>query len=215
MNLLPSTPSAHLRASSSIHMCATYLACAEQLHPFITESAQLHSTSGSRSKPDQRMWAKSKRRFLLSIGLVFGASFISYLSSLDGDFVFDDHRGILTNDDLDSSKTSLYELFQHDFWGGLMSRVESHKSYRPLTVLTFRYLNFYWSELRPYGYHLVNVLFHSTASVIFLLLCEMVVGGEGSELTYLGLPLSWSTIGALLFAVHSIHTEAVSVLAIV
>ena len=157
-----------------------------------------------------KMWAKSRTRFLLSSGLIIGASFFSYLSSLDGDFVFDDHRGILTNDDLDASKTSLLDLFQHDFWGGLMSRVESHKSYRPLTVLTYRYLNFYFSELSPYSYHLVNVLLHCAASMLVLLLCELVIGGAGGALDYLGLPLSWPAIGALLFAVHSVHTEAVS-----
>ena len=156
------------------------------------------------------MWAKSETRFLISAGLVLGASFFSYLSSLDGDFVFDDHRGILTNDDLDASKTTLSEVFQHDFWGGPMSRVESHKSYRPLTVLTYRYLNFCFSELRPYGYHLVNVLLHCAASLLFLLLCKLVVGGEGAVLSCFGLPLNWPTLGALLFAVHSIHTEAVS-----
>ena len=159
------------------------------------------------------MWAKSRVRFLLSAGLVLGASFFSYLSSLDSDLVFDDHRGILTNDDLNASKTSIFEVFQHDFWGGLMSRVESHKSYRPLTVLTYRYLNFYFHELQPYGYHLVNVLMHCAASLAFLFLCESLLGGgEGADkqLSYLGLPLSWPAVGALLFAVHSIHTEAVS-----
>ena len=155
------------------------------------------------------MWAKPDRRSLLSTGLVFGASFLSYLSSLDGDFVFDDHRGILTNDDLDPSKTSLLDLFQHDFWGGHMSRVESHKSYRPLTVLTYRYFNFYFSELRPHSYHLVNVLLHCVASLLFLRLCELLIGGKGAAVSFLGLPLSWPALAALLFAVHSIHTEAV------
>ena len=156
------------------------------------------------------MWAKPRRRTLLSAGLILGASFFSYLSSLDGDFVFDDHRGILTNDDLDASKTSLFDLFQHDFWGGHMSRVESHKSYRPLTVLTYRYFNFYFSELQPYSYHLVNVLLHCIASLLFLCLCKLLIGGKGADVTVWGLPLSWPTLSALLFAVHSIHTEAVS-----
>jgi hypothetical protein len=156
------------------------------------------------------MWAKPRRETLLSAGLIFGASFFSYLSSLDSDFVFDDHRGILTNNDLDASKTSIFDLFQHDFWGGHMSRVESHKSYRPLTVLTYRYFNFYFSELRPYSYHLVNVLLHCKASLLFLCLCELLIGGKGAAVNVWGFPLSWPTFAALLFAVHSIHTEAVS-----
>lgn len=153
------------------------------------------------------------KSLLFSSFAVFTVSFLSYWSSLDGGFVFDDHRGVLTNDDLDPSKTSLWEVFQHDFWGGLMSRKESHKSYRPLTVLTYRYLNFWFSSLEPYGYHLVNVLFHCMAAVLVLVLCHCFLGEGGCSLALGaggGLQLDWSTYAALLFAVHSIHTEAVS-----
>lgn len=175
------------------------------------------------------MWAKSSNsneksknayRLLLPGVLVFAASLLSYWSSLDGGFVFDDHRAILTNEDLDSSKTSLWELFQHDFWGGPMSRKESHKSYRPLTVLTFRYLNFYFSGLEPYSYHLVNILLHSLASILLLPLSHLLLGEtcarnrRGEEVGGGGvLQLHWSTYAATFFAVHSIHTEAVSMIA--
>lgn len=148
--------------------------------------------------------------------LVFAAAFLCYWSSLDGGFVFDDHRGVLTNDDLDASKTTLWELFQHDFWGGLMSRKESHKSYRPLTVLTYRYLNHYFSGLEPYSYHLVNVLLHCVASLLVLALSRCILGPGPRESSYCtptlvaGLQVDWSTYAGLLFAVHSVHTEAVS-----
>ena len=157
------------------------------------------------------------KTLLLSCSLVFAAAFLSYWSSLDGDFVFDDHRGVLTNDDLDAGKTSLLEVFQHDFWGGLMSRKESHKSYRPLTVLTYRYLNFYFSALAPYGYHLVNVLLHGLASILVLLLSRCILGCTQSlriSVAGLDIGVDWSTYAALLFAVHSIHTEAVSTVAL-
>ena len=163
------------------------------------------------------------KSLLVSSSLVFAAALLSYWSSLDGDFVFDDHRGVLTNEDLDSSKTSVWEVFQHDFWGGLMSRRESHKSYRPLTVLSYRYLNFQFSELRPYGYHLVNVLLHCLASVLVLLFSRCVLGSaspspssssssSGSAVVCAAgvVVVDWSMYTALLFAVHSIHTEAVS-----
>ena len=157
-------------------------------------------------KQEDKMWAN--KPLLFTSLLVFAVSFLSYWSSLDGKFVFDDHRGILTNDDLDPSKTSLWEVFQHDFWGGFMSRKESHKSYRPLTILTYRYLNFQFSGLEPYGYHLVNVLFHCLASVSLLLQSRCIIG-TGKSL-HVGLQWDWNTYAALLFAVHSIHTEAVS-----
>ena len=150
----------------------------------------------------------------ISVSLVFAVAFLSYLSSLQGGFVFDDHRAILTNDDLDSGKTNLLDVFQHDFWGGSMSRKESHKSYRPLTVLTYRYLNYYFYQLEPHSYHLVNVFMHCIASVLFLKLCEKFVltTSKPASLSLCDFIKTnfWPTFGALLFAVHSIHTEAVS-----
>ena len=113
-------------------------------------------------------------------------------------------------------KTSLFEIFQHDFWGGSMSRKESHKSYRPFTILSYRYLNYHFSKLEPYSYHLVNVILHCIASFLFLVTCEkfFVISRHAvlQQRTILESIVTnkWPTIAALLFAVHSIHTEAVS-----
>ncbi|KAI8511018.1 Transmembrane and coiled-coil domain-containing protein [Branchiostoma belcheri] len=60
-----------------------------------------------------------------------------YLNSLPGDFVHDDVMAIKTNKDV-LGKTPLSEVFLNDFWGKRMSDNTSHKSYRPLCVLTFR-----------------------------------------------------------------------------
>lgn len=137
-----------------------------------------------------------------SLLLVGSISVLLYLNTLGAGFVFDDHRAILTNDDLDSKKTSIYELFSHDFWGGGMHRKESHKSYRPLTVMTYRLLNYEFAGLEPFGYHLVNVILHAIVSMLFLQVAEVIFGSQGDR--------DWSTMAALLFATHSIHTEAVS-----
>lgn len=73
----------------------------------------------------------------------------------------------------------------------------SHKSYRPLTVLTFR-LNYLFSELSAASYHLLNVVLHAVVCVLFLRVCRLF------------LDKTFSLVAALLFAVHPIHTEAVS-----
>lgn len=73
----------------------------------------------------------------------------------------------------------------------------SHKSYRPLTVLTFR-LNYIFSELSSASYHLLNVALHAVVCVLFLRVCRPF------------LDKSSSLVAVLLFAVHPIHTEAVS-----
>ena len=133
--------------------------------------------------------------------LVLGTSVLLYASSLEGGFVFDDHRGILSNDDLNPAKTKLQDLFYHDFWGGHMNREQSHKSYRPFTVMTYRYLNYAIHELEPYGYHVVNVLCHALASLLFLWLCRACFREEQGR---------WALFAAMLFALHSVHTEVVS-----
>ncbi|GAB1295529.1 Dolichyl-phosphate-mannose--protein mannosyltransferase [Apodemus speciosus] len=119
-----------------------------------------------------------------------------YWNSLFCGFVFDDVSAILDNKDLHPS-TPLKTLFQNDFWGTPMSEERSHKSYRPLTVLTFR-LNYLLSELKPMSYHLLNTVFHAVVSVVFLKVCRLFLDKRSS------------VIAALLFAVHPIHTEAVT-----
>ena len=49
----------------------------------------------------------------------------------------------------------------------LFEQEKSHKSYRPLCVLTFR-LNYWWNELEPMSYHLTNVVLHAVVCVMFM-----------------------------------------------
>ncbi|XP_078582550.1 protein O-mannosyl-transferase TMTC3-like [Branchiostoma floridae x Branchiostoma japonicum] len=119
-----------------------------------------------------------------------------YWNSLYCGFVFDDMSAIKDNRDLHPS-TPLYNLFLNDFWGTPMHMEKSHKSYRPLCVLTFR-LNYLLHELEPMGYHLVNVCLHAAVCVAYMSVCCMFAS------------LGTSFLAALLFAVHPIHTEAVT-----
>ena len=64
---------------------------------------------------------------------------LCYLNSLNGDFVHDDVYAIKNNQDV-TGKKPLMDLFSNDFWGRPMTSFKSHKSYRPITVLSFRYV---------------------------------------------------------------------------
>ncbi|XP_075994462.1 protein O-mannosyl-transferase TMTC3, partial [Genypterus blacodes] len=134
----------------------------------------------------------SWKEILLLTGLVVGC----YWNSLSCGFVFDDVSAILDNKDLRPS-TPLRHLFQNDFWGTPMAEERSHKSYRPLTVLTFR-LNYLFTELSPASYHMLNVVLHAVVCVLFLRVCRTFLDHTSS------------LVAALLFAVHPIHTEAVT-----
>ncbi|KAM6438082.1 protein O-mannosyl-transferase TMTC3 [Liasis olivaceus] len=128
--------------------------------------------------------------------LIFGVVAACYWNSLFCGFVFDDVSAILDNKDLHPS-TPIKNLFLNDFWGTPMSEERSHKSYRPLTVFTFR-LNYLFSELNAISYHFLNVIFHAVVCIIFLKLCKLFLDNKSS------------LVASLLFAVHPIHTEAVT-----
>ena len=68
--------------------------------------------------------------------ILFILSVICFAVSYDGDFVFDDSEAIVGNKDL-LPETPITDLLHHDFWGNKLTN-KSHKSYRPLTVLTYR-----------------------------------------------------------------------------
>lgn len=105
-------------------------------------------------------------------------------------------RAILSNPDVLPS-TPLSRLWKNDFWGTAINSSNSHGSYRPLSVLTFRF-NYWLSEFRPWSYHFFNVVLHSISTYLVFTLGKSV------------LPSSTQTSATLLFAVHPVHCEAVA-----
>ena len=131
----------------------------------------------------------------------FLLSLACYLNSLSGELVHDDIFAVRDNQDLRSS-TPITQLLRDDFWGEPMSSPTSHKSYRPLTVITFR-INYALHELQPWGYHVINVPLHRLAMILFGVVCASRGGGWSS-----GEGLVFTAM--ILLASHPVHTEAVS-----
>lgn len=121
-----------------------------------------------------------------------------YWNGLNGDLVHDDIFAIRDNADVRPS-TAIANIFRNDFWGKPMSSATSHKSYRPLTVLTFR-LNFALHGLHPWGYHVLNLALHVVTTALFGSFCRSYVF-DCSDLAFMSM---------CLFAAHPVHTEAVS-----
>ncbi|KAL1502693.1 hypothetical protein ABEB36_007801 [Hypothenemus hampei] len=69
-------------------------------------------------------------------GMVGTLAVASYVNGIDGDFVHDDIPAVTLNRDV-VALNSIKQVFENDFWGTPMANEDSHKSYRPLTVLTF------------------------------------------------------------------------------
>ncbi|KAF6204294.1 hypothetical protein GE061_002634 [Apolygus lucorum] len=134
------------------------------------------------------------------IGLV---AVVCFQGSLDGTFIFDDVQAVVNNKDV-QLVTPIYKTFKNDFWGTEVVSNTSHKSYRPLTVLSFR-LNVWMNGgvLDPRGFHVLNVALHCIASSLsYPLFCCLFAKTKNWDVK----PL----VASLLFAVHPVHTEAVA-----
>jgi hypothetical protein len=116
------------------------------------------------------------------------------LITLDGGFVFDDHRAI-EHSAVVQARVPAWEAFTRDFWG---QPLEPGKlvSYRPLMPLVWRGV---WAlSPTPLPFHLLSLLLHVAATAAF------VFAGRR-----LGCGRALLGAAALVFAVHATHAEAV------
>jgi len=91
-------------------------------------------------------------------------------------------------------------ILRTDYWGLEMFEEGqwTHKSFRPLTILSFRW-NYWLHSFDSTGFHVTNLVLHVLASLL--------LGALG--FTSLGLPSGWSMLLAALFFAHPVHTESV------
>mmetsp|Transcript_2379 Transcript_2379/g.7291 ORF Transcript_2379/g.7291 Transcript_2379/m.7291 type:complete len:888 (-) Transcript_2379:1150-3813(-) len=133
------------------------------------------------------------------------AAVATFENALDADFVFDDNGAIVENEDVVSRGSigdKVSNMFQHDFWGRPMP-VSAHKSFRPLTVLTF-HLNWLQAggRLDRRVFHGTNILLHALNTSLLVVVAALWVFPRSSG----KLPLL--AVGTL-FATHPVHCEAV------
>ncbi|XP_054243114.1 protein O-mannosyl-transferase TMTC1 isoform X1 [Indicator indicator] len=125
-------------------------------------------------------------------------SALCYGNSLWGEFVHDDVWAIVNNPDVRAA-APVAAAFANDFWGKRMAENTSHKSYRPLCVLTFK-LNILLAGMNPFYFHAVNIILHCLVTLVLMYTCDKAVFKD----------YRLAFVTALFFAVHPIHTEAVT-----
>ena len=146
-----------------------------------------------------------KSPFLLFIIIILIASFAVYFNALFNDFVYDDKVQVLENHWIKDIKF-IPEIFSKSVWSFQKGAVISNY-YRPLMHLIYM-LNYYIFGLNPWGFHLVNILFHAGVSVlVFIIGLRLLRESQHQASASYMIP---SFIAALLFATHPIHTEAVT-----
>jgi tetratricopeptide (TPR) repeat protein len=125
------------------------------------------------------------RGWLVSFGLIV-VTVIAYLPARQAGFIWDDDIYV-TQNSLLTAPNGLERI-----WFSL----DSPSQYFPLTYTFFYFERLLWG-LNPFGYHLVNVLFHALNAILVWKL-----------LLKLGLPGAW--LGAMLFALHPVQVESVA-----
>uniref|UniRef100_A0AAR2LRZ5 dolichyl-phosphate-mannose--protein mannosyltransferase n=1 Tax=Pygocentrus nattereri TaxID=42514 RepID=A0AAR2LRZ5_PYGNA len=155
--------------------------------------------------PLPKLGSVHSRLFVALVALV------CFINSYDGDFVFDDSEAIINNKDLNPA-TPLNNIWKNDFWGSNLSSNSSHKSYRPLTVLTFRLNYLLAGGLHPVGFHMLNIGLHCIISALMIDVFAILIGGLACDekATRLAHVPKASLLAALFFAVHPVHTESVA-----
>jgi len=151
------------------------------------------SLQGSRSTG--MTWRPSSPAAVL---FVAAAAFLAYLPVLDGEFLpVDDSRFVVDNPAV--HRLDLTQAVRYFTDPSTVGTVSWMGTYRPLRTLEFS-IDWAISGGRPWFFHLRNVLYHMLGAVLCLALFRRLSGGAQTG----------AVMGALLFAVHPIQTEAVA-----
>ena len=108
-----------------------------------------------------------------------------YANSLHGDFLIDDRPSILEDTrihNLNEYTSKYLKVTEIGFFSGLSTAI---------------YWHFFGDN--PFGYHLLSVIFHAICVILVFFLCNQLFNNR-----------FLSFLASLIFAVHPIHTEAVS-----
>ena len=128
----------------------------------------------------------------MSFLLLAALAVLPYLNALGGAFVFDD-RSLVVQHPAVSGAFHLGRILTARLIGD-----QPQPLWRPLTTLSYA-LDWRIGGGHPFWFHLVNLLLHAAVTVLFALLVRRLFRRDVLALA-----------AGLLFAVHPIHTEAVS-----
>lgn len=124
---------------------------------------------------------------------VAAAAIVVYVNSLWNGFAYDDTWIVLRNERVHQLQ-DLASIWLTPYWPTFGSELGL---YRPLTIFMFA-LQWAIGGGEPWVFHLTNVLLHTGCTLLVFLLIERLIGA----------PAAFA--GALIFAVHPLHTEAVA-----
>jgi len=149
---------------------------------------------------------------VLPVLIIFIVAFAAYFNTLSSGFVYDDTEEVLENQWI-RDVNNIPDIISNNAMG-FMGKDSTSNYYRPAIHLIFMF-NYHVFGLKPWGFHLINILFHASVSALVFIIASKLLGTSSNtsrtkEEGLAGSVLSPPFIGAFLFAVHPVHTEAVA-----
>ncbi|MGY8799717.1 MAG: tetratricopeptide repeat protein [Longimicrobiales bacterium] len=134
---------------------------------------------------------RNRKRVVLAVAIVAG---LVYANAVPNRFAYDDYHIIANNSAIQSIQTLPSAIFA-PYWPGVYGR--ENGLWRPTTQALFG-VQWIVSGGAPWLFHLMNVLAHvAVTSLVLLLLGELM-------------SMRAAFFGALVFAIHPVHVEAVA-----
>jgi tetratricopeptide (TPR) repeat protein len=141
--------------------------------------------------------------------VLFLISLVLYANTAFHEYAVDDYIIVQENEYVKKGLDGLSDIFTSDafegYYGERGKSLVAGGRYRPLSIATFALEKQILGELKPHFSHQVNILlFAITVALIFLTLKRLIPPRKGAV---------WASIaflGALFYATHPIHTEAVA-----
>lgn len=145
---------------------------------------------------------KSQTRFLSGPWPAPLLALLFFANSLGNGFAYDDNAIVNGNPRI-QSLIHFSDIWLSDWWKPYGDKAlepfqKRDRLYRPMAVFSFA-LNYAMHELRPAGYHAVNVLLHAVVCLLLWHFAQRLFADR-----------TLSTCAAVLFAVHPVHCEAVA-----
>ncbi|MEP6647536.1 MAG: tetratricopeptide repeat protein [Saprospiraceae bacterium] len=119
-----------------------------------------------------------------------------YIPSFTGQFTLDDNL-IVEDNPMIRSLSNLPKIWSSHYWAGKIDANDT-SLYRPLTLTSYA-LQYLMNGNNPVPYHILNILLHALVCLALLVLVQLLF--KNNYLTI---------ISGVLFAIHPVHTEAVS-----
>ncbi|MCE9609648.1 MAG: hypothetical protein K8R23_05515 [Chthoniobacter sp.] len=144
----------------------------------------------------------------VAIVVIIAATFLVYWPALRNGFVWDD-TALCFRDPLIRSWRLIPEGFRHF----LFLDATASEFYRPLQRLTFTADYQLYSFAQSWGWHLTSILIHAAAAVTLWALVRKLCATHPAK-TLTDFRAEWLALGvAVLWAIHPLHTSAVTYIA--